>query len=120
MSQPFWSSSSVLECGLRNCVIHSFLLTISRLIIVLLNCFQILNNTSEHRPTKYFNQRGQILNRKCSAVAPAFNGDLASQWEKASFDPNRIDSKNVTGDYVGDPYTCAKFGENPSRKLLSK
>jgi len=43
-----------------------------------LNCFQILNNTSEHRPTKNFNQRGQILNRKCSAVAPAFNGDLAS------------------------------------------
>ena len=42
------------------------------------------------------------------------------QWERAIFDPpqNRhpqpITNKFVTGDYVGDPYGCAKLGAYPS------
>jgi len=32
----------------------------------------------------------------------------------ANFDPLQpIVKKFVTGDYVGDPFTCAKFGANP-------
>ena len=39
----------------------------------------------------------------------------------AIFDPHRIDTpqpitkKFVTGDYVGDPYGCAKLGAYPSK-----
>jgi len=41
----------------------------------------------------------------------------------AVFDPYRIDSRHpstdhqkiVTDDYVGDPYSCAKFGAHPSK-----
>ena len=51
------------------------------------------------------------------AVAPArVNRDWLCQWETAIFDPHRIDTaqqitkKFVTGDYVSDPYGCAKLG----------
>ena len=47
---------------------------------------------------------------------PCVNGHWLCQWERAIFDPHRIDTpqpitkKFVTGDYVGDPYSCAKLG----------
>ena len=47
-------------------------------------------------------------------------GLVACQWERAMFDPlqNQHPStdhkKFVTGDYVGDPYDCAKLGAYPS------
>jgi len=52
------------------------------------------------------------------AVAPALrvNGDWFCQWERAIFDPLQnlhpsiAHQKFVTGDYVGDPYGCAKLG----------
>jgi len=42
------------------------------------------------------------------------------QWERAIFDPYRIDipqpiiQKIVTGYYDGDPYGCAELGAYPS------
>jgi len=51
---------------------------------------------------------------------PCVNGDWLSQWKMAIFGPlqNRHPltdrQKFVTGDYVGDPYSCAKFGTHPS------
>ena len=61
------------------------------------------------------------------AVAPArqpcLNVDWLCQWEMAIFDPpHRINTpwpitkKFGTGDYVGGPYGCAKFGANPSMR----
>ena len=55
-----------------------------------------------------------------SASPCSVNGDWLSQCEMAIFNPlqNRhplpIAKKFVTGDYVGDPYSCAKFGAQPS------
>jgi len=52
-------------------------------------------------------------------VAPA-HGDWLCQWEITIFKPYRINNpqpitKNfVTFDYVGDPYSCARFGAHPS------
>ena len=63
----------------------------------------------------YHRQRG-IAPALCSCV----NGDWLCQWERAIFDhpQNRHLStdhqKFVTGDYVGDPYGCAKLGAYPS------
>ena len=51
-----------------------------------------------------------------------FNGDCLCQWEMAIFDPpqnkhpSTITKKFGTGDYVGGPYGCAKFGANPSMR----
>jgi len=54
---------------------------------------------------------------QASRSARSVNGDWLSQWEMAIFDPplhNRHPltdrQKHVTDDYVGDPYSCAKFG----------
>jgi len=52
--------------------------------------------------------------------ASPVNGDWFCQWERANFEPHRIDTPQpitkqiVTGDYVGDPYACAKLGAYPS------
>ena len=51
---------------------------------------------------------------------PCVKGDWLCQWEMAIFDPpqnkhpSTITKKFGTGDYVGGPYGCAKFGANPS------
>ena len=47
------------------------------------------------------------------------NSQWLSQWEPSIFDPTELTSlnrslKNVTGDYVHDFYSGAKFGGNPS------
>jgi len=47
-------------------------------------------------------------------------GDYLSQWEMTIFDtqstPLNRSPKNLSQvtDYVGDPYSCAKFGARPS------
>ena len=51
---------------------------------------------------------------------PCVNGDWLYRWERANFDPHKIDTpqpitkKVVTGDYIGDPYSCAKLGAHMS------
>ena len=61
-----------------------------------------------------------------AARQPSVNGDWLSQWEMAIFDPlqNRHPltdhQKTVTGDYVGDPYSCAKFGAHPPLGFLGE
>jgi len=53
-------------------------------------------------------------------LQPSVNGDWLSPWERATFDPYRIDipesisKKFVSGDYVDDPYSFVKFGAHPS------
>ena len=60
--------------------------------------------------------------RGSARLQPCVNGHWLCQWERAIFDPpHRIDTpqpitkKFVTGDYVGDPYGCAKLGAYPSK-----
>jgi len=58
--------------------------------------------------------------RCAAAQQQCVNGDWLCQWERAIFDPPQnkhpsTDHQKIgTGDYVGGPYGCAKFGANPS------
>jgi len=60
-----------------------------------------------------------IIITGCAAQA-CIKGDWLCKWERAIFDPHRIDNpkpmtkKIVTGDYVGDLYGCAKLGTYPT------
>ena len=62
----------------------------------------------------------QEHHRLRGSASPCVNGHWICQWERAIFDPpqNRhpqpITKKFVAGDYVGDPYGCAKLGAYPS------
>jgi len=51
---------------------------------------------------------------------PALTARLALSMGNSKFRPTTklITKAFVTGDYVGDPYTCANFGANPSTRGL--
>jgi len=50
--------------------------------------------------------------------AGSVSSDWPCQWKRIIFDPHRIRTpdrllkKLGTGDYIGGPYSCAKFGAN--------
>jgi len=56
----------------------------------------------------------------CAVEQPCANSHWLSQWEPFIFDPLtestflNLSLKTVTGDYVHDLYSYAKFGVNPS------
>ena len=72
----------------------------------------------------------QILTDKSRAARqrqPCVNDDWPCQWERAIFDPPHTEftplnrsQKFGTGDYVGGPYGCAKFGANMPTGALGK
>jgi len=41
-------------------------------------------------------------------------------WRSAASTTLNQSPKNFTGDYVGDPYSCAKFGATPSMSGVSE
>jgi len=60
-------------------------------------------------------------------ITGCVNDDWPCQWERAIFDPPHTEftplnrsQKFGTGDYVGGPYGCAKFGANMPTGALGK
>ena len=57
------------------------------------------------------------LSHTCTVVRECCKGDNASQWRNPKFDPPPPRSR--WGDYVVDPYTCAKVPHDSPRGFVS-
>jgi len=66
-----------------------------------------------------------ILSHTRTVVRECCKGDGASQWRSPKFDPHHAETpfakviKIDRGDYVVDPYTCAKVRHDPPRGVVS-
>jgi len=71
----------------------------------------------------YCSLRG--LSHTRTVVRECCKGYETSQWRKPKFDPRHAQTPQAivieigTGDYVVDPYTCAKVRHDPPRSFVS-